>query len=167
MAIKINKYPGKCTTCGEMVPAGMGELYQGWDNQADERVWMVKHIDAGICQAVEADIANDEQCTRTFAMIRGYIARFGERRQGAQRSATVIYDGRHGYNQVGWLITADAAGNLYMTSEGNLDGQDVSETYILADGDDEGFGNSNADIVSILGNLKAGQPAADLSPFAA
>lgn len=167
MAIKTNKYPGKCTTCGEMVPPGKGELYQAFDGEADDMAWMVRHIDTGVCQSVAADIATSEQCTQTFATIRGYIARFGERRQAAERGETVVYDGRHGYNHVGWLITTDAAGALYMTSEGSLDGQDVSETYILTDGDDDGFGNSNTEIIGILTALKAGRPAADLSPFMA
>lgn len=88
-----------------------------------------------------------------------YIKEYGDKVE-VQDGQEVIFDGRKGYNQVGWLITKDVDNTIYMTSRGSSDGWDMSETYKLTD-EDEGYGNGNNDIAQILASGKA----ASTKPF--
>lgn len=156
-----NKRAQKCEDCGEIVLPGRGILTCEWSNYADDTVWVVRHADKSICKAVEADLQNDQDVRDTISAIINYIKEYGKKSPATDGTETV-YDGRKGYNSVGWLITRDADNTIYLTSRNNLDGWDMSETYILTDCEDDGFGNSNDDIIRIL---RSGKPA-EIRPFA-
>lgn len=154
-----NKFAQACKDCGEMVMPGAGTLTKEWSNQDDDMVWVVRHSDKSVCN--HALQAESETAARkeTVAVIIAYIKEYGDKVE-AQDGPEVIFDGRKGYNQVGWLITKDANNTIYMTSRGSSDGWDTSETYKLTD-EDEGYGNGNNDIAQILASGKA----ASTKPF--
>lgn len=158
-----NKYAQECKDCGEMVRPGKGILTNEWSNQDDDTVWVVRHSDKSICQAVHADRENDAKCADIIGAIINYIKAYGKRSE-IKDGSDVVYDGRKGYNFVGWLITRDSDNTIYLTSRNNLDGFDGSEAYILTDNDD-GFGNSNNDIIKALRDAVNGKPS-DIKPFA-
>lgn len=159
MNAKTNKYPQECKNCGAIVMPGNGNLNQEWSNYDDEMVWVVRHSDKSICELVASEKATEANRAATVTAIINYIKEYGNRAEVADGNE-VIYDGRKGYNQVGWLIT-ETDGTLYMTSRSNLDGIDMSESYVMPETDDDGYGNSNSDIVRIL---TGGKPA-DTKPF--
>lgn len=159
-----NKFAGTCTRCGEIVRPGAGELYKEFDNHKDEVVWKVRHSDTTICAQVEADQNNDVACNDAYATIVAYIKEFGDKQNAAVYGTETIIDKRRGYNHVGWIVTADAENTIFLTSQNSLDGFDMSETYTLTDGEDEGFGNSNDDIKAALTAINNGI-AVDSSPF--
>lgn len=155
-----NKFAQECKDCGGMVPAGKGVLTKEWSNQDDDNVWVVRHADKSICQAVVQADVEDQKRAQTVNAIVAYIKEYGDK-ASVQDGGEVVWDGRHGYNQIGWLLTRDDDNTLYLTSRANLDGHDMSETYRLADADDDRYGNSNADIIRILKSGKS----ADTKPF--
>lgn len=146
-----NRYAQECKNCGEVVLPGKGILTQEWDNQADDMVWVVRHADNNVCQTIARINAEDAQRREIVQAIIAYIKEYGELVETTD-GPEIIYDGRRGYNQVGWLITRDTTNTIYMTSRCSSDGWSMSETYMLTDStdEDEGFGNSNSDIARIL-----------------
>lgn len=168
MASKTNKYPGECTVCGETVPAGKGELHRQWSGEQDEWVWTVRHTDESVCVAVAAEDERASKCAATLGAIKGYIKAYGTEQIGTRQiGKTILHDGRKGYNAVGDVISYDDDGNLYLTVCIYDDpGSFGNSVTTLTGGDDDGYGNSNADIIRILRDLAAGQPAKSLSAFA-
>lgn len=160
-----NKYAGICTECGETVLPGQGKLYKAWDNHKDDVAWKVKHSDATVCSAVKSAEKDAAACSDAFNAIAAYIKEFGDKQDVAVCGNKIIIDKRHGYNQVGWVVTVDEKNTIYLTSENNLDGWDMSETYSLEDCGDDGYGNSNNDIVSALISVNANTPV-NVSAFA-
>lgn len=160
-----NKYPGVCEICGEGVPASKGTIRKVWDNYEDDYVWRVRHSDSGICQAVKSDREIKAKCESAYDAIVAYIRNFADKVDAAIYGEEVIIDRRKGYNQVGWIVTANNDNTIYLTSRNSLDGMDVSETYILAENeDDDHFGNHNTDIIKSLRLVNSGQPI-DATPF--
>ncbi len=138
---------------------GAGTLTKEWSNQDDDMVWIVRHSDKSICSHVAQAESKAAARKETVAAIIAYIKEYGDKVE-VQDGQEVIFDGRKGYNQVGWLITKDVDNTIYMTSRGSSDGWDMSETYKLTD-EDEGYGNGNNDIAQILASGKA----ASTKPF--
>lgn len=124
-----NKFAGTCKECGEMVMPGKGDLTKEFDNYEDEVVWIVRHTKKSICESVKASSARE--CSKNNAIGAGLhcIQTHGTRSTKIVDGDTVVYDGRVGYNSVGWLLTR-TENTLYLTSRSNLDGHDMSETYI-------------------------------------
>ena len=114
-----------------MVLPGKGNLTQEWDNQADDVAWVVRHADKSICQHVKADQA--QEAAKDAAINSGidWIKNNGRKSENVQDGQQVIYDGRYGYNQVGWLLTR-TGNTLYLTSRNNSDGWDMSVTYTFS-----------------------------------
>ena len=129
-----NKYAQECKNCGEIVLPGKGVLTQEWDNQADDTAWVVRHADKSICQRVKA--ASAAEASKSNAISNGieWIKKNGTKSETIQDGKDVIYDGRRGYNSVGWLLTR-TANTLYLTSRNSLDGFDMSETYVFSSTD--------------------------------
>lgn len=125
-----NKFAGNCKDCGEHVPAGKGTIAKEFDNYQDEVVWVVRHADKSICANVKAEQAKEQSRSNNISNGIAYIKRNGARSNKIMDGEQVIYDGRKGYNFVGWLLTR-TDNTLYLTSRSNLDGTDMSETYIL------------------------------------
>jgi len=125
-----NKFTGKCQDCGEIVMVGKGILSQEWDNHKDDTAWVVRHADKSICAAVKSEQVKATSKINAISTGIAYIRSHGTRSSNIADGETVIYDGRKGYNQVGYLITR-TGNTLYMTSRNNLDGMDMSETYII------------------------------------
>lgn len=122
-----NKYAQQCKDCGEMVLPRQGVLTNEWSNQDDEMVWVVRHSDKSICKHVEAEQAQSNANTQALERGINYIKTHGLKTD-IMDGNVIVYDGRHGYNQVGWLLTR-TGDTLYLTSRSNLDGMDMSETY--------------------------------------
>lgn len=125
-----NKIAQKCADCGEIVMIGKGTLTREFDNYRDEVVWVVRHTDKSVCQTIKAEQSREQSKSNAITNGISYIQRNGEKSAEITDGKQVIYDGRKGYNQVGWLLTR-TDNTLYLTSRNNLDGYDTSETYIL------------------------------------
>ncbi len=123
-----NKYAQECKDCGEIVLPGKGILTQEWDNQADDTAWVVRHSDKSICQRVQA--AEAAEASKYAAINNGinWIKANGVKSDTIQDGNQIVYDGRHGYNSVGWLLTR-TNNTLYLTSRNGSDGVRWDETY--------------------------------------
>ena len=124
-----NKFAGTCKDCGEYVAVGKGEISKEFDNYQDEVVWVVRHTDKSICAAVKTEQVKEQSKSNAVSTGINYIKSHGMRSKNVVDGDQVIHDGRKGYNQVGWLLTR-TGNTLYLTSRNNLDGMDMSETYI-------------------------------------
>jgi len=127
----INKYAGECRVCGGHVPAGKGIAKLEWSNQDDDTRWFVYHSDPNTCKAVKEQSALDASKSANIQSGIQIIKRDGKRSGVISDGEVIVYDGRKGYNQVGWLLTR-TDNTLYLTSRSNLDGHDMSETYIYS-----------------------------------
>jgi hypothetical protein len=125
-----NKYAGTCQDCGGIVPAGNGILSCEWNNYKDDTEWVVRHADKSTCAAIKQQDANDASKVTAIKTGINWIKANGTKSDKVQDGEQVIYDGRKGYNSVGWLLTR-TGNTLYLTSRNNLDGWDTSETYTL------------------------------------
>lgn len=126
-----NKYAGTCKDCGGHVAVGKGEISKEFDNYKDEVVWVVRHSDKSICSTIKAEEVKAEAKSAAINMGINWIKNNGTKSEKVQDGEAVVYDGRRGYNQVGWLITR-TGNTIYLTSRNNLDGQDFSETYVYS-----------------------------------
>lgn len=126
-----NKFAGTCKDCGEYVAVGKGEISKEFDNYKDEVVWVVRHSDKSVCSSVKAEEAKAASKSSAISMGINWIKNNGVKSEKIQDGAQVVYDGRKGYNSVGWLLTR-TENTLYLTSRNNLDGHDCSETYVYA-----------------------------------
>jgi hypothetical protein len=127
----VNKFVGECKDCGEIVPVGKGILTSEWSNQDDDTVLVVRHADKSICEAVKK--AEAKEASKAVAISNGinWIKKNAtSHTDDVQKGATTIYDGRKGYNSVGWLLTR-TDNTLYLSSENGSDGVRWDETYIL------------------------------------
>lgn len=124
-----NKFAGTCKDCGEMVMAGKGILSSEWSNYKDDSEWVVRHADKSICAAVKTEQVKDQSKSNAIGTGINYIRSHGMLSKNVVDGDQVIHDGRKGYNQVGWLLTR-TGNTLYLTSRNNLDGMDMSETYV-------------------------------------
>lgn len=124
-----NKYTSNCKKCGGLVLAGKGILSSEWNNQKDDSEWVVRHADNSICAAVEIEKAKEESKINAISKGINYMQSHGTHSSGVMDGELVIHDSRKGYNQVGWLLTR-TNNTMYLTSRNNLDGVDMSETYI-------------------------------------
>jgi len=127
--MNTNKYAATCEDCGEHVPAGKGVLSSEWNNHKDDTEWVVRHADKSICAAVTSAQVREHSKHTAITTGINYIKSHGTLSANIMDGETVIYDGRKGYNQVGWLLTR-TSNTMYLTSRNNLDGMDMSETYI-------------------------------------
>ena len=123
-----NKYTQECKDCGEIVLPGKGILSHEWDNQADDMAWVVRHSDKSICQRVQATEAS--AASKSAAINNGinWLRSNGVKSDEIKDGNQVVYDGRHGYNGVGWLLTR-TDNTLYLTSRNGSDGVRFDETY--------------------------------------
>jgi hypothetical protein len=128
--MKTNKYAGTCNDCGGVVPAGKGILTSEWNNYKDDTEWVLRHADKSICSAIKADAAQEASKNNAIKTGIAWIKNNAEKSNTIQDGEQVVYDGRTGYNNVGWLLTR-TGDTLYLTSRSNLDGHDMSVTYIL------------------------------------
>lgn len=124
-----NKFAGTCKECGEYVAIGKGEISKEFDNYKDEVVWVVRHADKSICATVKTEQVKEQSKSNAINAGINRIKAHGTRLSNVMDGEQVIHDGRNGYNQVGWLLTR-TGNTLYLTSRNNLDGMDMSETYI-------------------------------------
>ena len=122
-----NKYTANCKECGEIILPGKGILSSEWYNQADDSAWVVRHADKSICQRVKSAAAAEQSASAAIERGIAWIKAHGVK-SAAQDGAQVIWDGRRGYNQTGWLLSR-TGNTLYITSRANLDGHDMGETY--------------------------------------
>lgn len=126
-----NKFAGTCKECGEYVAIGKGEISKEFDNYKDEVVWVVRHSDKSVCSAVKAEEVKAESKTAAINTGINWIKKNATTHtDDVQNGATTIYDGRKGYNGVGWLLTR-TDNTLYLSSENGSDGVQWDETYIL------------------------------------
>ena len=126
-----NKRAQKCEDCGALVMPGKGILTNEWSNYADDTVWVVRHSDKSICQTAKVEQAQEQANNEMISNGINYIKSHGTRSDIVTDGSQVVYDGRRGYNQVGWLLTR-TDGTLYLTSRNNLDGWNMSETYVYS-----------------------------------
>lgn len=128
--MKTNKYAGECKECGGHVAAGKGILTSEWSNYKDDMEWVVRHADKSVCAAVKAKEEKDTTAANAITTGVNWIkANATSHVKDVQNGETVIYDGRRGYNGVGWLLTR-TGNTLYLSSENGSDGVRWDETYI-------------------------------------
>lgn len=126
-----NKFAGKCEECGEYVAIGKGEISKEFNNYKDEVVWVVRHSDKSVCSKVKAEEAKEASKSAAISAGINWIKKNAtSHTDDVQNGKTTIYDGRKGYNGVGWLLTR-TGNTLYLSSENGSDGVRWDETYIL------------------------------------
>jgi hypothetical protein len=116
----------------------------------------------------QAEVSNRRICGETITAIMRYINEFAEPKQDMiHHGVEIIYDSRDPLSEslVGETIERDEDGTLWLVHHDPYEDGWGQYSRRLPIGDDEGFGNSNADIVAALEAVTTGKPLSDLEPF--
>lgn len=164
-----NKFAGNCTKCGETVEPGAGECRRWYNDVEDRDEWVVTHDDATICAAniakANAERAHHDAIANTINAIMNYIKEFAEPQQNeiVHSGAEILRDSRHSH--VGYTVERDDDDTIWLVwHDPTVDGF-IEYSRRMPVTEDDGFGNSNADIIKALRDVQNDIPLNDLTPF--